>query len=109
MDENRADLVLKGRINSFWVLQILDTNSYSRSQSEAEVACDVAFIDRAHAKPIWYDVKIGYIKLPVSSIDKTTQNEIAINEAFSKVITSIIQDEALRKTIRDFAKSKKYF
>jgi len=106
-DENSADLVFKGRINRFWVQEILSSSAFSGSgQSEAEVAFDVALIDRVHAKTIWFDVKACLIKSG-KAIDTTTQNEIAINEAFSKVITSIIHDEALRMAIRDFIKSKK--
>jgi len=104
-DEHSADLIFKGRINKFWVKEFLSSRSGS-GQSEAEVTFDVALFDRVGVKTIWFDRKVSHIKSG-SSLDPTSHNKIIINEAFCKVISSIIHDEEMRKAIRDFIQKKK--
>ena len=103
--ENSADLIFKGRIKKFWVQEYLSSRPGSE-QSEAEVTFDVALIDRVRAKTIWYDLKISHVKSG-GSLDTTAHNEIIINAAFSKVISSIIHDEDMKIAIKDFIQKRK--
>ncbi len=73
--------------------------------SEAIVEFDLVLIDRVHGKNIWFDVKRSHFKSE-HSMDATHLNEKTLNEAFNKVITSILNDFDLHKAINDFIRSK---
>ncbi|MFQ6011972.1 MAG: YajG family lipoprotein, partial [Nitrososphaerales archaeon] len=103
MQEEDADLVFKGRINSFWI-QEMAVGTLSE-HSVAEVEFDVAVVDRFHEKIIWFDVKRSRIKSG-RSMDATHLNEETLNQAFNKVVTSILDDHDLRAAISDFVRSK---
>jgi uncharacterized lipoprotein YajG len=103
MDEKNADLLLKGRINNFWVKEV-GAGSISE-HSEAVVELDIVLINKIQEKNIWFDVKKGTSKSGWSA-DTTHKNERIMNEALNNVIISIINDEELILAINNFIGSR---
>ncbi len=103
-DESTADLLVKGRINSFWVQE------YQRGASqhtEATVEFDVAVFDRVSDDPMWFDVKRSHIRSEPNTIDVSYQNERVLRRAFSEVIASILNDGEFALAIEDFVATNK--
>lgn len=105
-DRDSADLVLLGRINNFIVKELGAGNFTERS--EAMVELDIALFDRKLDKKLWYDVKTCTPKKKYAGLkgDATSNDEIVINDAFSEVIASILNDTELMAAINGFAMSK---
>lgn len=103
-DQNNADLVLKGRINTFWVQEY--STAWAPQHSEAEVEFDVVLIDKARAKNIWFDVKRARAVTKPNTMDITLENERIISEAFNQVVSSIVNDSELTQAVNDFVGSK---
>lgn len=103
MDEKNADLLLKGRINNFWVKEV-GAGSISE-HSEAVVELDIVLINKIQEKNIWFDVKKGTAKSGWSA-NTTHKNERIMNEALNNVIISIINDEELILAINNFIGSR---
>jgi hypothetical protein len=100
-NENNADLVFKGRINTFWVIEIRDRIEYS----QGIVEFDVVLIDKARMENIWYDVKRSVVKSEPASTDTTLQNIKVINAAFNRIINFIVNDSELRTVVDSFIQS----
>jgi uncharacterized lipoprotein YajG len=103
-DQNNADLVFKGRINTFWVQEY--STAWAPQHSEAEVEFDVVLIDKARAKNIWFDVKKALAVTKPTTMDITLENERIICEAFNQVVSSVVKDSELAQAVNDFANSK---
>ena len=101
-DEEEADLVFKGRINTFWVQEIMGALSES---SEADVEFDVVLIDRLGKNNVWFDVKSSHVEAS-SMIDVSSSDEEVVNEALNEVVESIVSDAELLAAVRNFAASK---
>ena len=102
-DHDSADLVFKGRINTFWVQEY--STAWAPQHSEAEVELDVVLIDKARAKNIWFDVKKARAVTKPNTMDVTIENEWVINEAFNQVVSSIVNDSELTQAVNDFVGS----
>jgi hypothetical protein len=94
-----ADLVLRGRINVFWVQEYV--TGYSLEHSEAEIELDLGLFSPTGQDPLWYDVKRSFVKSG-QKIDATVVNEELMNEAFQGVIHDLLGDENLVAAIEAY-------
>jgi hypothetical protein len=95
-----ADVVLRGRINAFWIQEYV--TGYSLEHSEAEVELDVALFPSMEEDPLWYDVKRSF-ETSKPQMDATAINESLMNQAFRKTVAAIVSDGDLARTVESYA------
>ncbi len=104
VDEPGADVILRGRINSFWVQEF--ATGFGPEQTEAEVEFDVVLVDKMRGKNIWFDVKKARVTSKPSGIDITSQNQKVIAQALNEVVAAVVSDAKLTAAINDFIRTK---